>query len=384
MDRIILNLEPGNKITNLNTRSKTLIYLFGSLGDSIVAIPALRAVRRYFSGSEIVLLQNTASDGVVAASEVIGDDLIDRVLSYRSEPGKREPAFGMFRLWRMLRRERFDAAVYLVVSQRPHASVIRDKLFFRSCGIKRLFGFHAFSDEQLYPKDSNGRPAMTDQEAVRKLKRLATDGIEFTKADLAPPLILYSEVEISNAADWLAERRRKPDAKLIAIAPGCKTKANAWPLENFIEIGNRLITERGFEIAVFGGPGDRAAADELITAWGDGINAAGEFTVRESGALLSLCDLYFGLDTGTTHLAAAVGTRCFAVFGERNNPGHWYPLGSGNSVIFHPVECAGCLEFDCPIPGRPCMNGISAKAAWLQLKEFIDAPAQTDLKVTAV
>lgn len=368
----------------MNARGKTLIYLFGSLGDSIVAIPALRAVRRYFSGSEIVLLQNTASDGVVAASEVIGDDLIDRVISYRSEPGKRESASGMFRLWQTLRRERFDAAVYLVVSQRPRASVIRDRLFFRSSGIKHLFGFHAFSNEELYPKDSDGRPAMTDQEAVRKLKRLAADGIVDAEADLAPPLIRYSEDEISKAADWLAERRSKPDAKLIAIAPGCKTMANAWPLENFIEVGHRLIAERGFEIVVCGGKGDSAAADELITAWGEGINAAGEFPVRESGALLSLCDLYFGLDTGTTHLAAAVGTRCFAVFGERNNPGHWYPLGLGNSIIFHPVECAGCLAFDCPIPGRPCMNGISADAAWRTLKEFIDEPVQTELKVTAV
>jgi len=67
--------------------------------------------------------------------------------------------------------------------------------------------------------------------------------------------------------------------------------------------------------------------------------------VRESGALLSLCDFHVGLDTGTTHLAAVVGTPCFALFHERDNPGQWFPSGSGHTIIHHPVECASAVVF---------------------------------------
>ena len=94
---------------------KVLVYLFGSLGDSIVAIPALRAVRRHFPDAEIVLLQNFASGNIVLASQVIPPNLVGRYLSYNSTAGRIEKAGGFYRLWSELRRERFDAAVYLVI-----------------------------------------------------------------------------------------------------------------------------------------------------------------------------------------------------------------------------------------------------------------------------
>lgn len=352
---------------------KTLVYLFGSLGDSIVAIPALRAVRRHFPESEIVLLQNFQAGNIVKASQVISDDLVDRYLSYNSRLGRIWKLSNFYRLWRALRRERFDSAVYLVISERPAKAVLRDRLFFRSCGISKLFGFHPFSDKELYPIDADGRPAITEHEAVRKLRRLAVDGIEFSpEEDLRMPLLSFSESELEEIDQWLESRIQKPSRPLIALAPGCKTQANAWPLENFIQLGCRLMADENCEIIVVGGNAEREMGDQMIAAWGGGINSAGAFSVRESGALLSKCDFYIGLDTGTTHLAAVAGTRCFAIYGERNNPGHWFPLGSGHSVLFHSVQCAGCRLQDCPLPDHPCMNGISLESVWQNLKEFLD------------
>lgn len=361
------------------------MYLFGSLGDSIVAIPALRAVRRQFRDSEVVLLQNFLSDNLVKASEVIPGILVDRYLSYDSRPGKIGKIFGFYRLWRDLRRERFQAAVYLVISERPKRSVLRDKTFFRACGISRLIGFHAFSKEKLYPVDVIGRPARTDHEAVRKLERLQMDGIELRpEEDLRSPLMTFSVGELENTNRWLHDRRSKPASRLIAIAPGCKTQANAWPIGNFIELGRRLIAEENCELLVAGGTVEHEMGEKMIALWGEGINAAGEFSVRESGAVLSRCNFYIGLDTGTTHLAAAVGTPCFAIYGERNNPGHWFPLGNGHSVVFHPVKCAGCGFQDCPLPDHPCMTGVSVDSAWQNLKDFIRRLSELDASETKV
>jgi ADP-heptose:LPS heptosyltransferase len=130
-------------------RQKVLVYLFGSLGDSIVAIPALRAVRHHFPDSEIVLLQNFESKGIVLASEVIPPRLVDRYLSYSSRSDRRSRLEEFFRLWRQLRVERFDAAVYLVISERPAKAVTRDRFFFRSAGIRELIGFHAVPTDEL-------------------------------------------------------------------------------------------------------------------------------------------------------------------------------------------------------------------------------------------
>lgn len=332
----------------------------------------MRAVRRHFPASEIVLLQNFQAGNIVKASEVIPDGLVDRYLSYNSRLGRIGKVSNFYRLWRILRRERFDAAVYLVISERPAKAVLRDRLFFRSSGIPKLFGFHPFSQDELFPVDSTGRPAITEHEAVRKLRRLAIDGIEsLPEEDFRVPLLVFSTAELERVDQWLDSRIHKPARPLIAIGPGCKTQANAWPLGNFIQIGSRLMAELDCEIIVVGGKAEYEMGEQMIAAWGSGLNSAGAFSVRESGALLSKCDFYIGLDTGTTHLAAVAGTRCFAIYGERNNPGHWFPLGDANMVVFHPVECAGCRLQVCPLPDHPCMNGISVDSAWQNLKDFM-------------
>jgi ADP-heptose:LPS heptosyltransferase len=109
----------------------------------------------------------------------------------------------------------------------------------------------------------------------------------------------------------------------------------------------------------------------LVRSWGGGSNAAGQFSVAETAALLTLCDEYIGLDTGTTHLAAAVGRPSFAIYGEKNNPGHWFPLGDGHSVLWHRVECAGCRAFECPVSGHPCISGITVEAVWSQYQNYV-------------
>ena len=362
-------MDAQSKIT---VKRKILVYLFGSLGDTIVAIPALRAVRRNFATAEIVLLQNAATEGGVSTADVIPADLIDRHFEYQSETATTKKFSTYFGLWKAIRSERFDSVVYLVISERPSRSLRRDRFFFLACGIKELIGFHAFSRERLYPVDSNGTPAKTDHEAVRKLERLERDGITTKRdEDLRIPFYTSSRPESEIVSDWLTSHRKSPQSTLAAIAPGCKTKSNLWPIENFAEIAKRLRANENCEIIIVGGDADVVLGDQIIDALGDGINAAGKFSIRESAILLSHCDFYVGLDTGSTHLASAVGTPCFSIFGERNNPGQWYPLGETNVVLSHPVECSGCRLFTCPIPGHPCMNGIDVDSVWQNLSEFI-------------
>ena len=359
-------------LTSPELKSRVLIYLIGSLGDTIVAIPALRAVRRNFPSSELILLQNIPAGGnIVRASQVIPDNLIDGYLEYSNQPGKLNKISDFYRLSAQLRSSKFQAVVYLVISERAARSVTRDKLFFYTCGISDLYGFHALSKNELYPQDENGLPAMTSGEAERKISRLEKDGIQSIPADFQSPLFSFTDAEIKNIKILLEARRKKPNARLISIAPGCKTEANNWSVENFIEIGRRLLAAGDCELLVTGGKAEQLIARQLISEWDPAISFAGELSVRESGAMLSLCDFHIGLDTGTTHLAAASGTPCFALYGGRNNPGHWFPVGTGHTIVFHPVGCAGCRAEVCPISLHPCMNGISVESVWKHLREFM-------------
>lgn len=341
------------------------MYLFGSLGDSIVAIPALRAVRRHFSEAEIVVLHDFASGELVVAPDVIPASLIDRPMSYCSKARGARRLLEFYDLMRRIRAENFDAVVYAVMSERPPRSVARDRYFFRACGIKKAYGFHAIPSEQLWPVDPDRHPGMSDHEAVFRLARLALDGIATEpEEDLQTPLLEFSDDIVDRVDSWLRERRKKPDSPLYTLGPGCKSQSNLWPFENFVKLGERLLSAYDCELMIVGGPGEFELGERLTEILGTGINAAGSFPVSESGALLSRSDFHIGLDTGTTHLAAATGTRCFVVFGERSNPGLWYPLGRGHTIIYHRVSCAGCHTQVCPVPGHPCMLGIPFDSVW--------------------
>jgi heptosyltransferase III len=373
-------------IANDHVKQKVLVYLFGSLGDSIVAIPALRAIRRRFPKAEIVMLENLDKT-LVRASQVIPDSLIDRYLSYNSRPNRFTKPAEFYRLWRKLRRERFTAAAYLIMSERPERAVMRDRLFFRSVGIRDLYGFHPIASAELYPIESSGRPAVSKHEAIYKLERLARDGIEFVpKSDLEMPLIEPSAAELAEIDEWLKTRRNDGNAPLVSIGPGCKQEVNEWPLENFIALGGRLTQETPCELIVVGGKAEFEIGEKLVAAWGGGINAEGAFSVRQSAALLKRCDFHLGLDTGTTHLAAAVGTRCFAIFGGRNNPGMWYPIGGGHTVVNHRVACAPCRSLTCSVNRHPCMTEISPDAIWEHLISFMrsDPKAGSEVNVITV
>src|SRR5207244_13352223 len=91
------------------------------------------------------------------------------------------------------------------------------------------------------------------------------------------------------------------------------------------------------------------------------VNLADIFTVFETTYYISRCTLYLGNDTGTMHLAAAVGTRCIAIFSARDHPGKWYPYGQGHVVIRKRVTCEGCLLTVLEEHGMRCRDEINVE-----------------------
>lgn len=369
---------PGNPgDSHPNPASKVLLFLFGSLGDTLVALPSMRALRSHYPGAEIVLLQNIQSGGLVSSREVVPSNLVDRHMTYVSDRSGASRLLEYVDLWRRIRSERFDAAAYLVLTERSRASVTRDRWFFRSCGIPKTLGFVSYTSSELYPRDAHGHPARTSRESERKLERLIRSGLEVSVADvLKQPSLQPNQADIDKVTTWLTSNVGHRKA-LVAMAPGCKTQANEWNGTNFVELGRKILTDARNQVVVVGGPGDRGLGNYLVRNWGDGINAAGVFTVPESAALLSLCRAYVGPDTGTMHLAAAVGTPCFVIAGSRTNPGQWFPLGDQHMVVQHKVPCAGCHHLTCPVPGHPCTEGVTVDSAWPLLQEFLRSKPQS-------
>jgi ADP-heptose:LPS heptosyltransferase len=111
---------------------------------------------------------------------------------------------------------------------------------------------------------------------------------------------------------------------------------------------------------VFGGREDREIGDRLIDNWGRGYDAAGALGLRPAAAALKRCALFLGNDTGTMHMAAAVGVPCVAVFSSRERPGVWFPHGDNHRVFRSQIECEGCGLVECVERQNECLRRISA------------------------
>jgi heptosyltransferase III len=345
---------------------RVLAYHLGSIGDTVITIPALRAIRRHFGlRAEIVILHDVHPGLATSPADVLaGGGEVDGFLSYPHCSGGSRVVSAVSLAWR-IRHERFDSVGYLAPADRSVAQVSRDLLFFKMCGIAHRLGFHTFSEDILHPRDLEGKQIPSRHEAWFRLERLRRDGIDISiEEDLSQPFLAPPPRVLEKVRLWLRHRRRFPVRPLVAICPGSRRRSNAWPIERFVEIGYKLKRLETYELIVVGGTDDLSAGEHMVGKWGEALNCAGIFSVMESAALLAQCDFMIGLDTGTTHLGVAIGVPCVALYGCRNQLGRWEPLGRDCVVLRHPVPCLGCGLDVCALEGHDCMTGISADAVW--------------------
>ncbi len=324
---------------------RLLIFRFGQIGDTVAALPSLWLLRDHFPRAEFTLLSEIPRQGNQLPPEKVLPSRwpVQAFLKYRGGSSL-SSLMSLARVIFLLRWKRFDAVAYLAPTIRTPRQRKRDALFFRLGGIKRAFGFEGFPDDP-YPRSADGALVPVVSEAEALLRRLALSGLPKVEAGDGRMDLRITAGEHAVAERWWINH----DGPLVApqgwfaICTGSKWTSKQWPLERYLEVGRRLKEEHGLLPVVVGGAEDRDTAGKLIAAWGGGLCAAGDLSVRESAALLSGAAFYLGNDTGTMHLAAAVGRPCVAIFSALDWPGRWAPYGHGHHTFRTEVPCSGCL-----------------------------------------
>ena len=343
---------------------RVLIFRSGQLGDMIVSVPALWAVRRHWPEAKLTLLCDVhPGRNYVLASDIFGGTGIFDDLEHYEVPAAGEArlstALRRLRLLVQLRARRFDALVYLAPSIRLPAQLRRDVRFFRLAGLRRIYGADHFPPVPI--KRPGQAFPVGEHEADLLLARLQADGISVPPRGQGSLDLRLGEAEAAAVARWQATLSPDGGRAWLGVGPGSKMPAKRWPLERFGKVVRQLILQHDIWPVVFGGREDRESGDRLLADWGRGYNAAGALSVRASAAALQRCALYLGNDTGTMHLAAAAGTPCVAVFSARDWPGAWYPYGVEQRVFRTTLDCEGCYLEACVEHKNECLNRISVE-----------------------
>ena len=331
--------------------TRVLIYRLGSLGDTVVVLPALHLVARTFPNARRLMLTNVPVHAKApAASAIIGESgLVDGYLSY---PVGTRSAKTLARLWFQIRRFRPQLLVYLT-KPRGETAVLRDQRFFSACGINKIVGL------PLGDRATNLQLSETLWES--EAARLARCVSELGAIDLNEPA--WWDLRLTAQELGRAEAALQPAAgePIIACGPGTKVQAKDWGTENWCALMSKLtVNFPGHSLVLVGAKEDREVSEQLAARWrGKTVNLCGELAPRETAAVLRRAELFLGPDSGPMHFAALAGVPCVIAFAARIRPGIWFPQGKGHRILYRNVDCAGCNLETCIEQQKKCLTAIT-------------------------
>lgn len=327
--------------------SNILVRATNWLGDAVMSLPALRAIRSAFPDARITLVAKPWVADLYARERFASEILPYTAGSYRE---KLRFAFS-------LRRASYDCAILLQNA-------------FEAAGMAAIARIPAIIG---YDRDGRGflltraiappKPGeIPPHERFYYLELLRRAGIisELPTAD-SIQLEGREAARISGRARFDAPGITGP---VIGVSPGAAFgSAKQWLPERFAEAAARIAAERSASVAVFGSAGERGLCEQVAAAISaQGIacrNFAGETTLAQFIDAAAACLIFLTNDSGAMHVAAALGVPVVAVFGstDENATGPASPLAR---IVKQPVECSPCLLRECPIDHR-CMTGVSAE-----------------------
>lgn len=319
---------------------RLLIHRLGSLGDTVVALPCFHRIAAAFPDHERLLVTNVVPSTKAAPVGMILEHsgLVHGHVSY---------PYQMRRLgdvWRSIADIRALGARELVyLCPRPSlATVRRDVLFFRLCGIRRVIGAPLTDD--LLRNRVDPASGLVEPEAERLVRTLHALGA----IDLDDPAVwdlrLTADEHRAAAAALAPLTGGRP---VVSASIGARAIEKDWGDANWRALFERLApTARGHALVMLGAEVEAERSEALLQHWqGERLNLCGRLSPRESAAVLDHVDMHLGHDSGSMHLAASRGVPCVVVFGNYNRPRMWFPYGPGHRVL-HDARGVGHVQLD--------------------------------------
>jgi ADP-heptose:LPS heptosyltransferase len=362
--RFIMFKKQGYKTRNFKN---VIAYTVGIVGDNVVMLPALAALRRRYQDAHITVITNCQTWDQRGAREVLEPSPYkDRLIILDDPPVKRNG----FKF--EMDKDKFkDIKCDLFVNLSPFGNrgwfgaVVREMIFAKKLGAQYAIGFcmSTYSRRGIFNKVQHYFIKNEPRRSEEVLHELGVRPIE--NQDLFSHDNAVKEAVLKKIIEWGSS-----PASLFVINPGAKFKTQCWPVQNFIAAANWLLQNYNATVAITGIVGEREIAEAIVKgSRGLTINLAGETTIQELVELLRMAKACITNDTGTMHIAAMTGTKTVAIFTTRHSPTHWLPKGDKVISIFSPLDCQNCYDDFCET--RECLKAISVEDVTKALEEVL-------------
>jgi lipopolysaccharide heptosyltransferase II len=344
---------------------RILVTRVDLLGDVVLSLPAVRALRRAYPTARIDMLVLGATAGILE-----GQPEIDRVLTFdpyfwRSPAALLRPA-----TWRhargmlaALRAARYDLAISI---SGDIASILT-----RLSGARRRVGYAAEAYPFLLTDAVPGGRYRARQHEVRYVLALAeAAGGIVTDGDALLSLAVRPEAARQMASSIRAERaRRGARGPLVAIHAGARNgQAKRWPPDRIASLAGRLVRELDALVVLTGAPSERPLAEAVLRQCSVPVtDLVGRTDLPQLVALLAASEVLVTGDSGPMHVACAVRTPVVALHGP-TDPALSGPTAPDAIVLRQALWCSPCYDAsataECRFSNPVCMKYLAPDAVF--------------------
>jgi heptosyltransferase-2 len=320
------------------------------VGDTIMTVPALRALRRLLPEAHLTLATRPFAKGLFAGAEFIDDFLV-----FDHGSNLFAKVLGQAHEWRT---RHFDLAILFPNSFEAAVVAWLGGAHVRMGYATERRGFLLSHPLEVPAWRATRHEAFYYLNIIAELEQLLEGRSRILEQEPAIGLDV-SRSRQAEAVAFLREQGVHEDRPLIAICPGSiNSRAKRWPAERFALLADRFIEELGADVLLVG------SAEELDVSLDVSqrmrrkpIMLTGKTDLGRAVTVLNEVDLLVTNDTGPAHMAAALGRPTLVIFGP-TNPLTTRPFSPVAEVVRYPPDCAPCMLRDCPIDHR-CMTAIT-------------------------
>ena len=332
-----------------------LVIKMSAIGDVILSVPSLKAIRSKFKDANIKVLVGLQARDVLDGCPYINGKIVCDFT------GKDKGLFGLWKLGEDLRKRCFDIVIDLQNNKKSHA------LSFLSLAPLR----YGYNNGKLSFLLNNGirddAPYLDPIEhQFRVLKSAGIKPVD-KQLELWPSSSDAERIDVLFQENWI-----KPSQGLIGINVRASSRWNSknWPPKRIAELCDKLAKEFNMRVVLTGTKEDTLFTEKIksMTA-SKPVMAAGRTGVMELASLIKRCKAYITPDSAPMHIASALGTPFIALFGPTDPARHVAP-SKNYIVIKKDLKCSPCYNPNCS-KGFKCMSSIEVEEVFAAVKNIL-------------
>lgn len=359
LGRIYRAFYPAADMIAPQQASKILLIKTWGIGNLVMMLPVMKAIRRECSRAKIVLLTLEQNKGIMERSPYI-DSMITLNLSSASGFGRSSA-----RALSSIRAEKFDLVLDFDQFSRIAA------LFALGSGAPARIGFD--TDGQGKGTVFTKAVKYEDRQHMALTYAKIAQAAGISVDDMAPVRLPLSEKEEMVVGNFLSSGGVGRGDLLFGMHPGSGDNfpERRWPKECFARLADLLAERFKARIVLTGGRSEAGLVREVANLMkAPAIEASGVFSALELSALVGRCDLFFSNDTSLIHITTAMGTPAIGFYGP-NTPLLYGPRGDHDLVFYRALLCSPCMtnfnakSSNCKDPA--CIRDISPDEVYRQV-----------------